>query len=117
MTIYSTVLILPEDKRQDGNAVAIALGQDVPPGNTYSVALSPSGLAPATHFGCHVWARPAFISQMQDAENGQSPDIPGVDMAALMLSLIKSVRPESANPLDHFNEVLASNGLQRIEDV
>ena len=66
---------------------------------------------------CHVWARPAFIAQMQAAEQGKAPDIPGVDMAALMLALVKSVRPEDTTPLDHFNEVLAANKLQRVEEV
>lgn len=116
MVVYSTVLILPESLQSAGNAVSIALGQDVPPGKTYSVALSSTGLPPATHYGCHVWARPEFIAQMQAAEEGNAPDVPGVDMPALMSALVKSVRSGDENPLDHFMEVLAINNLQRVED-
>lgn len=115
--IYSTVLVLPKDQKDAGNAVAVALGHDVAPGNTYSVALSPSGSAPATHYGCHTWARPEFIAQLQAAEQGSAPEIPGVDMPTLMSVLVKSVMPEGANPVQHFMDVLKANGLTRIEEL
>jgi hypothetical protein len=114
--MISCVLILPVLYREAGNALAIALGHDVPPGNTYSVSLSSDGGAPATHYGCHTWATAGFVDMIKAAANGAFPQIPGVSpeqIAGLMGALVYSTETE-ASPLEHFDSVIARHDLKTI---
>lgn len=119
----SLVLILPADLQAKGNAVAIALGHDVPPGSTYSVALSPAGVEPATHYGCHTWATEQFAAMINSGKTGGPlPPAPwalaGItesDVRDVCAALIMSERAEGSDAYQHFQDVLAGNGLQRSE--
>lgn len=72
---FSVSLVVPASDQADANRLAAALGWDVLPGNTFSFALSSDGTAPATHFGCHAWAGPGFVSTIQNAQGGALPEI------------------------------------------
>jgi hypothetical protein len=116
----SCVLILPAPYQSAGNALAVAMGHDVPPGNTYSVPLSVNGLSPATHYGCHTWATDQFVAIIEAAQNDEFPTIPGVtveQMAAVIDALIFSNLSYFSTPLEHFNHVLAVTGLQQVTDI
>lgn len=114
-------LILPAADRADGNALACALGHDVPPGATFGVPLSPSGAEPATHYGTHTWVMPAFIDLLAGAAQGTLPDL---DWAAfgltearvreLVAALVTSSVDDGADTIAHFDATAASAGLARI---
>jgi hypothetical protein len=107
--MLSAVLILPDDQVATGNAVGQAMqwGAD-----NYSVALSPTGAEPATHYGLHAWVDEAFE---QLVESGVYPPeladagISKADYDAMMAVLVSSFW---ADYVDHFNTVCAEQGLQ-----
>jgi len=114
-------LILPAADRADGNALACALGHDVPLGATFGVPLSPSGSEPATHYGTHTWVLPAFIDLLSGAALGTLPDIDwpafGLTEARvreLVAALVTSSVDDDADTIAHFDATAASVGLARI---
>lgn len=118
----SLVVAVPADLQHKANAVAVALGHDVPPGNTYSVPISPTGEAPATHFGCHTWATDEFVEAINAGKTGLSLppapwDLVGLteaDVYEVCAASVMSVEDNNAVPLLHCETALAQNGLQRI---
>lgn len=54
----SGVLILPAAQRNIGNALAelISWAPD-----SFSIALSPTGTEPVTHYACHAWAEQSYF--------------------------------------------------------
>ena len=110
----SVCLILPAAYREAGNALAVALGHDQPPGNTYSVPLSPTGQEPATHYGCHTVATQGFVDMIVAGKANQLP--PGLPegTANLIEALNYSVREATVEPAAHWAEMIAANGMQRI---
>jgi len=113
--MISGILILPADLQSAGNALAIAMGHDVEPAHTYSVPLSADGQEPATHYGCHAWVTEAFVAMLQSAAQGQMPE--GLDpqlVATVLSGLISSIGSE-LTPREHFDGVLAANGLVQIQ--
>jgi hypothetical protein len=82
--------------------------------NSYSVPLSASGIAPASHYGLHSWVDPEFVAMLNAASGGAMPPalvdagFPPADFAAVVSSLIASVRETSQG---HFNAVIAAAGL------
>lgn len=114
--MISLVLILPAEYRDAGNALAVALGHDVKPGNTYSVPLSASGDAPATHYGCHAWSTDEFVRTIDNAHAGNIPQ--GLPSGTLKLldALVSSAQPDTEESALHFEMVLAENNLQRIAE-
>lgn len=99
--MYSLVLIIPADLRDDANALAEALGHG--PSN-YSVPLSPTGGEPATHWGLHTWAQQSFIDML---EADAMPK--GLEQYAMVKdAVISSVRTDMDG---HWADVLAAQGL------
>jgi hypothetical protein len=124
--MMSLVLTLPAAHRDSGNAIAVALGHDVAPGNTYSVPLSADGVEPATHYGCRTWASPGFVAAIEIARNGVVPDGTAPQIAAMGLS-IRAQHPETLAALiadaretdaayEHWSDVLAAHGLAPMRD-
>lgn len=108
--LLSCVLILPAGLRDAGNALGDAMGWG--PDN-YSVALSPSGDAPATHYGLHAWVAQAFLDTLDAGVLPDGLDFPQADFDAVMAELVVSVR----NVMDgHFDGVCADQGLALVAE-
>lgn len=99
----SAVLILPDAYRGAGNAFGVAQGWGE--GN-FSVPLSASGLPPATHWGCRADVLGGFLELMANP-----PD----EAAPLLAAMVYSF-DDTRMPFDHWTEVLAVNGLVRVQD-
>lgn len=118
---YSLVLITQD--AGTGNLVSTALGHQDPGAETYVLPLSASGDAPATHWACHTWATPGFVAALTACANQEA--LPPAPWAAVGLTgnqvfnfcgaLIWSARL-GAVPREHFADVLAANGLQRVTE-
>ena len=107
----SAVLIVPTAQRAKANALGEALGHGP---NNYSVALSPTGSEPATHWGGRGEVTDDFIAMIADAAQGNPPaglDYPLADLAEVLGALIADFRADAAG---HFADVLAANGLQMV---
>jgi len=106
-------LILPAALREAGSQLAISMGHDVPPGDTFSVALVPIGGSEPTHYGCHTWATEAFKATIEAALQGNFPE--GLEGAApVVAALIASfVARGKTEPSAQFDGVAAANGLER----
>lgn len=72
---YSVSLVVPAADRADANRLAVAMGWDTSPGDTFSVPLSADGDVPATHYGCHTWAGPGFVATLSGAQDGSLPEV------------------------------------------
>lgn len=113
--MLSIVLITPTNLRDKANALAEALGYGP---NNYTVPLSEDGTEPATHYGLHTWAQETFADMLTGAGEGIMPDAlieagyPPADFAAVVGSLIASVRGDMAG---HFDEVTDGVGLVVVE--
>ena len=106
-----------------GNLVSTALGHQDPGAATYILPLSANGQAPATHYGCHTWAADAFAGAIAAcASQTALPPAPwaavGLDEAAVYAfcgALIWDAR-DGGDAREHFKDVIAANGLQKIPD-
>lgn len=122
--MISLVLILPAAHRDQGNAIAVAIGHDVPPGHTYSVPLSSDGSAPATHYGCRTWASPGFVAAIEIARTGVVPDGTASQIAAMGQSIraqyqatveaLQADARETDAAWQHWSDVLTQNALRTI---
>jgi hypothetical protein len=113
----SLVAIVPAAQQDAANRLACALGYDVLPGNTFSVPLSSTGAAPATHYGCRSLAKQEFLDVLGAAAQGQLPPIDwseyGItetDISAVLASLFIDRRPADQSE-GHAETVLAAQGL------
>lgn len=99
----SAVLIIPAALKPAADAVGAAMGWG--PEN-YGVALSTTGMPPATHYLCRTDVSAVFLAAVADP-----PPIPGVAtvLAALDIDLSESLWDEA-----HTQAVLAARGLQRV---
>jgi hypothetical protein len=118
----SLVLIVPAAQRLVADEFVRAFGYGVAPGDSsFTVALSVSGVEPATHYGTHTYARQSFLDLLEAAAAGTlTPLPPGVDALALqstVSAITRSVHPEGSDTAQHFEDVLAAHGLQRIVSV
>jgi hypothetical protein len=111
----SAVLILPAALRDAGNQLAIALGHDVPPGDTYNVPLYPIDGDEPTHWGTHTFATAKFVTDVTAAQQGQYPDGINPEAAGVVVAaLLASFAPlDEVSPGEHFDSVAAANGLER----
>jgi hypothetical protein len=117
---YSVVMICPAADQLDANHLSCAMQYDAWPGNTFSVPLSPTGESPPTHYGCRGDSTQEFVAILADASDGTLPDAPwGLFqltpelVGGVLGRMIVSVLPTDARS-NHFEAVLAENGLQRI---
>jgi hypothetical protein len=97
----SAVLILPAAYLAAGNALGEAMGWGA--GN-YSVPLSPTGTAPATHYGCRAEVGPGFLALMADPPDEAMP----------VLAVLTADLRETGDGYGHWSDVLASLGLQSV---
>lgn len=107
----SAVLIVPTAQRDKANALGEALGHGP---NNYSVAMSPTGSEPATHWGGRVEVTDDFIDMIAGAAQGNPPaglDYPAADLAEVLGALIADFRTDMAG---HFADVLEAHGLQMV---
>lgn len=116
----SIVMIVPAALQDTANRLACALDYDVLPGDTFSVPLSATGQAPATHYGCRSAAKQEFIDMLAAAGQGTLPDIQWEDygltvddIPPILAALVADTRP--ADQADgHFETVLATVNLTRV---
>ena len=107
----SAVLIIPEAQRDKANALGEALGHGP---NNYSVALSPTGNEPATHWGGRGEVTDEFIAMIADSAQGNPPaglDYPAADLAEVLGALIADFRADADG---QFDAVLSANGLKMV---
>jgi hypothetical protein len=110
--MLSTVLILPVDQVDTGNAVAEAMGWG--PSN-YSIPLSADGRDPVTHYGLHTWATEGFRDMIEAGYYPPELEQAGIDektFTAMTAVLVSSFWPDYT---DHFATVTAENNLQIVE--
>lgn len=110
----SCVLIIPADLQYAGNMLGISLGYGP---DTYSVSLArETDPMTLTHYAAHSWVRPDFIQLIQTGQSGILPPeleaagFTPAQVSGFLNTLIMSAR-NFGEPLQHFNEVLSSNGL------
>ena len=113
----SVVLIAPAALLEQVNALATAMGWGP---DCYSVPLSLTGAAPATHWGLRTWATASFVALVDGAARGELPqELAGTfapaDVATLIAALIISTDPAVTDPAGHFAQALDAHGLQVIE--
>ena len=106
--MLSCVLILPLDQVATGNAVSEAMGWGSP---AYTVALSPTGAEPATHYGLRTWSDEAFQAMLESQVYPPQVEEAGItkaDYDAMLAVLVASFWPDYT---DHFATVCAENSL------
>lgn len=110
----SCVLIIPADLQYAGNVLGESLGHGP---DTYSIALArQSDLTTLSHYAAHSWVRPDFIQLIQAGQSGILPSelldkgFTSKQVSGFLAHLILSAR-NYGEPLDHFNNVLSSNGF------
>jgi hypothetical protein len=102
---YSLIAITPASFKETAEALGMAMGHS---GNEFNVALG----NPTTHYALHAWTTPetaaVWLGQAYPADTGYTPEQIDAVRSQLIISCI-----EGADPLAHFNEVLAANNLDR----
>lgn len=97
----SAVLIVSDAAKAAGNALGESMGWGP---NNYSVALSPSGSLPATHWGCRVEVSQGFFDLLANPPKEAIP----------VIALVEMDFRETEDKAGHFQEVAAGLGLQVI---
>lgn len=105
--VFSAVLIVPAASREAANDVGAAMGWG--PDN-FTVALSADGTGPASHYICRAQVRQGFVDDLADPP----PDVAGA--AEVIAAMIADVQ-QRADGFEHAQEVLAAQGLQRVEAI
>lgn len=83
ITMRCVALAVPLYYQDDANRLAVCMGWDEPPGNTYVVELALATIGPegpATHSACNTSASIGFIPMLKAAKSGSMPE--GVDWTA-----------------------------------
>lgn len=105
-----------------GNA-ALALGKLKDDTDDFTVPLSATGLAPATHFAQSAWESPELAADVDAVKGGQR--LKGITTAeqAAIKDVVSSRQPrlvngewvqDYASPRAHFDAVLEARGLREI---
>lgn len=105
----SGVLILPAAQQTIGNALAEVIGW---PQESFSVALSPTGAEPATHYGYHAWAEQSFFDVWAAETKPDRLVFSEEDFDAMRAALAFDVR---ASIDHHLSEVASQLGLKLID--
>lgn len=100
---YSLVTIAPAEYRDSINLVAESHGYGP---NSLSVPLSPDGNEPATHYGARSWASSTFRHGYTTMFPSQLLEVCHIDWQF----------DEHGVGGSHFNTMLETHGLKRIED-
>jgi hypothetical protein len=105
----SMVIVCPIAHLPAANALAAQLGWG---DNELSIPLSPTGAEPHTHLALHAWTQDgtAALFSGQYVPDGVDPQT----LASVLAGLTVSIRVGGV-PLEHFEDVLASAALQRVE--
>lgn len=109
----SCVLLVPVALADAANQLSIALGYAQDP-DTYTKPILRDG--ELSYCGAHTWASSVFVGLIDNAHNGIIPPelatqgYDAVQVKALVDAMIISIR-NYGEPLDHWNAVLAANGL------
>jgi hypothetical protein len=99
----SGVFIVPASYVNHANTFSESMGW----GNVvYSVALSPSGSPPATHYGCRPDVTEGFLALLENPP----------EAAQSVLSVVDIDIRDSDDPFSHWSEVLADRGLEMVRD-
>jgi len=69
----SVVIVVDDAHRTAANAALAAYYGDVPGSPEISVPLSPTGQAPATYWGSHIWLSPTRATEVKDWPTGSLP--------------------------------------------
>jgi hypothetical protein len=119
---YALALILPATDRDDGNKLAVALGRDVWPGNTFSVPLSVDGTEPATHYGALSAATDqTFIDTLNGATQGTLPDVDWSEYeltetrVTKLIGALTTAVTDSSDPQQAWADALSAAGVQRVK--
>lgn len=116
--IYSVVIITQVEKKGLANRLACALGQDVLPGNTFTVPICLIDSDVTTMLGCRTSANQDFIDLLTSAGSGALPSdiqwsdygLTVEDVQLVLTNLIVDI--SSASNDKHFQEVLLTYDLQ-----
>lgn len=100
----SAVLIVSDAAKAAGNALGENMGWGP---NNYSVALSPSGSLPATHWGCRVEVSQGFFDLLANPPEQAIP----------VIALVEMDFRETDDKAGHFHGVLGRLGLSLAEVV
>ena len=106
----SVVMVVTAAQRETVIELGRALGWEA----GFSAALSADGQEPATHYGLHAWARPEFVALVQSP--GLSAEGWTAEQIATARGGLTVSAQDNAVPLEHFESVLAAEGLQRLGD-
>lgn len=109
--LHSLVTLCPASVRQDLLDLGTAYGVDA----GMVVELSPTGSAPATHYGSHAWASAGFVAivtgQVQHVPDGYTQE----QVDAILGQCLFSVDKDGLTNRAHFDAVLTDQGLQHIQ--
>lgn len=100
----SAVLIVSDAAKAAGNALGESMGWGP---NNYSVALSPTGTLPATHWGCRVEVSQGFFDLLANPPKEAIP----------VIALVEMDFQETDDKAGHFYEVLDRSSLKMITEV
>ena len=113
----SLVGIISDKLKPDANLLAQVMGFGL---DTYSVALSPTGAAPATHWAFHAAATAETVAVLSGA--APMPPIPW-EKYGLTLERVKAVQDavvlssqgrKVSSAFEHFTTAIKSEGLQNV---
>lgn len=97
----SAVLIVSDAAKAAGNALGESMGWGP---NNYSVALSPTGVLSATHWGCRVEVSQGFFDLLANPPEEAVP----------VIALVQMDFRETDDKAGHFHEVCGGFGLQMV---
>lgn len=103
MSLKSAVFIVPASHRAAGDALAESMGWGL---GVYSVALSATGEAPATHYCCRADINDSFLALLAD---------PPAE-AAEVLAVVKIDVSEDMTGADHWPIVFKAEGLRLVRE-
>lgn len=106
---HSVVAIWPESLHNRLSAMVLALGYTIGEG----APLSSDGEKPATHRGMHAWARPSFVALITGRAALAIDGYTDEQISAALGQLVVSV--DNGEGREHFDRVLAANGLHVVD--
>jgi hypothetical protein len=114
---HECVMIATTADRAAANGLAVAMGHDDYPGDTFRTDLAAPGAPAATHVGCCSYVSDTFVQMLQGVGTGVLPAAPwaavGLSEAtvlALMGRMVVVMAPIAA-PRALWESVLAAQGL------